>query len=94
MGCWPTCKRPAAWYSVKPCCSLWSRTVSAATDAYRIVQRNALAAWDGGEQLLDLLKEDPDVTIATDELRARFSVERFLANSAIVFERLEALEIA
>jgi adenylosuccinate lyase len=63
-------------------------------DAYRIVQRNALAAWDGGEQLLDLLKNDPDVTIAGEELTALFSVERFLANSAIVFERLEALEIA
>jgi adenylosuccinate lyase len=62
-------------------------------DAYRIVQRNALAAWDGGEQLLDLLKKDPDVTIAAEELTARLSVERFLANSAIVFERLEALQV-
>ncbi len=62
-------------------------------DAYRIVQRNALAAWDGGEQLLDLLKDDPAVNLPLERLTACFSVERFLANSAIVFERLEALEI-
>ena len=62
-------------------------------DAYRIVQRNALASWDGGEHLRDLLLQDPDVTIPNAALASLFSVERFLANSAIVFERLEALEI-
>jgi adenylosuccinate lyase len=62
-------------------------------DSYRIVQRSALAAWDGGEHLLDLLKQDPDVTIPNEELGSLFSVERFLANSAIVFERLDALEV-
>ena len=62
-------------------------------DAYRIVQRNALASWDGGEHLLDVLRQDPDVTIPNAALGSLFSVERFLANSAIVFERLEALEI-
>ena len=62
-------------------------------DAYRIVQRNALAAWDGGEQLLDLLLQDPDVTIPNAALGSLFAVERFLANSAIVFERLEALQV-
>jgi adenylosuccinate lyase len=62
-------------------------------DAYRIVQRNALASWDGGEHLRDLLLQDPDVTIPNAALSSLFSVERFLANSAIVFERLEALEV-
>jgi adenylosuccinate lyase len=62
-------------------------------DAYRIVQRNALAAWDGGEHLLDLLEKDPAVSLSPERLTACFSIERFLANSAIVFERLEALEV-
>ena len=62
-------------------------------DAYRIVQRNALASWDGEEHLRDLLLQDLDVTISDATLGSLFSVERFLANSAIVFERLEALEI-
>jgi adenylosuccinate lyase len=62
-------------------------------DAYRIVQRNALAAWDGSEHLLDLLEKDPAVNLSSERLTACFSIERFLANSAIVFERLEALEV-
>ncbi|MDH3259626.1 MAG: adenylosuccinate lyase [Acidimicrobiia bacterium] len=61
--------------------------------AYRIVQRNALAAWEGSEHLLDLLKVDPEVTLSPQQLAACFSVERFLANAAIVFERLEALKL-
>ena len=44
-------------------------------------------------KLLDLLLQDPAVTIPNEALESLFSVERFLANSAIVFERLEALEI-
>jgi len=67
---------------------------SSREDAYRIVQRNAMAAWDGSEHLLDLLERDPEFTLAPQHLAACFSVERFLANSAIVFERLEALEVA
>ena len=63
-------------------------------EAYSIVQRNALAAWDGGEQLLDLLKADPEVTLPPRELEACFSVDRFLANAAIVFERLAPLEVS
>ena len=61
--------------------------------AYRIVQRNATSAWGGSEHLLDLLQADPEVALSREVLTACFSTERFLANTAIVFERLEALEL-
>jgi adenylosuccinate lyase len=35
-------------------------------DAYRAVQRNAMAAWDGEARFVDLLKRDPDVTRLLD----------------------------
>jgi len=61
--------------------------------AYRIVQRNATSAWGGSEHLRDLLQADPEVALSREVLTACFSTERFLANTAIVFERLEALEL-
>jgi adenylosuccinate lyase len=66
---------------------------SSRDDAYRIVQRNALTAWDEGEHLLDLLEGDSEVDLPTEALTACFSTERFLAHTPIVFERLEALEV-
>jgi adenylosuccinate lyase len=66
---------------------------SSRDDAYRIVQRNALAAWDGSEHLLDLLTSDAEVDLSPDSLTACFSTERFLANAAVVFERLERLKL-
>ena len=61
--------------------------------AYRIVQRNALAAWDGTRHVQVLLQDDPEVDLPPERLAACFSIGKFLANSAIVFERLESLEI-
>jgi len=61
--------------------------------AYRIVQRNALRAWDERRQLLDLLKEDPEVELDQEHLNSCFSAERFLANSEIVFQRLEESQL-
>jgi adenylosuccinate lyase len=60
-------------------------------EAYRIVQRNALAAWESDQRLQELLAEDPEMTLTVDELARCFSTDRFLANAAVVFERLEAL---
>jgi adenylosuccinate lyase len=60
-------------------------------DAYRIVQRNAMRAWDEGLQLHDLLLEDPDVALEPELLDRCFSPAHFLRNSGIVFERLENL---
>jgi len=62
-------------------------------EAYRIVQRNAMMAWESGRQLRDLLEQDPDVAIADAALDECFSPEHFLENSAIVFTRLEATSV-
>jgi adenylosuccinate lyase len=62
-------------------------------EAYRVVQRNAMAAWDDGEQLHDLLAADDAVTLEAEVLADCFSAERFLRNSGVVFERLGASEL-
>lgn len=60
-------------------------------DAYRVVQRNAMEAWEDKGHLRDLLRADPDVTLNDDELDACFSLERVTETSAPVFARLAAL---
>ena len=61
-------------------------------EAYRIVQRNALRAWDEGHALRDLLADDLDVALHPDVLDRCFDPAHFLRNSGIVFERLESLD--
>ena len=61
-------------------------------EAYRIVQRNAMKAWDDKGNLADLLRDDPDVTLSDDALDACFSLHRITESSAPVFERLTALD--
>ncbi len=61
--------------------------------AYRIVQNNAMATWDEGGTLRDRLADDPVCDLTEDELNGCFSTDRFLRNTTIVFDRLEALEI-
>ncbi len=60
-------------------------------EAYRIVQRNAMRAWDGGLRLRDLLGDDDDVKLDSTVLDRCFSSEHFLRNSGVVFERLADL---
>jgi adenylosuccinate lyase len=62
-------------------------------EAYALVQRNAMLAWDEGRSLLELLKADPDVTrhLDPDEIEACFDPARYLDNIDVIFERLEAL---
>ncbi|MDQ3782457.1 MAG: adenylosuccinate lyase, partial [Actinomycetota bacterium] len=62
-------------------------------EAYRIVQRNAMVAWEGGGTFHDLLAADLDVTLDKDALSACFDPERSLANTAVVFDRLAAVEV-
>ncbi len=59
--------------------------------AYRIVQRNAMRAWDKGLRLRDLLAEYIDVALHPDVLDKCFSAEHFLRNSGVVFERLKTV---
>ena len=62
-------------------------------EAYALVQRNAMAAWDEGRHLKELLKSDPEVTeqLDPDEIERCFDQERYVRNTDIIFERLEAL---
>ena len=62
-------------------------------DAYALVQRNAMAAWDEGRHLKELLKSDPDVTarLDPDEIEQCFDQMRYVRNTDIIFERLEAI---
>jgi adenylosuccinate lyase len=62
-------------------------------DAYALVQRNAMAAWDEQRPLLELLKSDPEVTQHMDvaEIERCFDATRYLEHAAVVFERLESL---
>ncbi len=62
-------------------------------EAYRIVQRNAMAAWDEGIPLRDLLAKDPDVGLSPDRLDDLFDPARYLRNADVVFDRLEAAEL-
>ena len=61
-------------------------------DAYRIVQRNALRAWDEGVQLRDLLEHDDEVTLEQSEIDEIFSLDRIDDTISVVFERLDTLD--
>jgi adenylosuccinate lyase len=62
-------------------------------EAYRIVQRHAMATWDDGGSLRERLAADPECDLTEEELAASFSTERAFANTGVVFERLEELEL-
>jgi len=62
-------------------------------DAYRIVQRSAVETWEKGGSLQERLAADPDCELTDGELAACFSSERSFANTGVVFDRLEALDL-
>jgi len=61
-------------------------------DAYRLVQRNAMKVWesDGRLMLLDLLKQDEEVTAAlsAEQLEERFDLEYHFKHVDTIFERV------
>jgi adenylosuccinate lyase len=59
-------------------------------DAYRIVQRNAMTAWDEGRDFRSLLAADPEVDDAI--LDDAFDLDRSLRNLGDVFDRLAEIE--
>jgi adenylosuccinate lyase len=63
-------------------------------DAYKVVQRSAMKAWEEKVQFLDLLKADPEVTERLSEtgLEALFDASYALRNMGVIFERVAALE--
>jgi adenylosuccinate lyase len=62
-------------------------------EAYALVHRNAMAAWDEARPLMELLKSDPEVTRHLDpaEIEECFDPARYLRGVDVIFERLEAL---
>ncbi len=59
-------------------------------DAYRIVQRNAMRAWDEGTDFRSLLEADPDVP--NELLDDAFDLRRSLRNLDVVFEQLDTIQ--
>jgi len=59
-------------------------------DAYGIVKRNAMVAWQERKPFLSLLLADEDVTSRLDEerLRSLFDYGYYLRNASSTFERL------
>jgi len=59
-------------------------------DAYGLVQRNAMAAWEGKETLRDLLKKDARVTakLSGAELEALFDLDHHFKHVDTIFERV------
>jgi adenylosuccinate lyase len=61
-------------------------------EAYRIVQRNAMQAWDDGTDFRALLEADPDVDNAL--LDEAFDLRRSLSNLQVIFDQLDEIESA
>ena len=59
-------------------------------EAYDIVQRNALKAWDGETDFRSLLREDPEVAehIPPEELESLFDIHFYLRHVDDIFHRL------
>ena len=59
-------------------------------DAYRLVQRSAMQVWesDGALSLLDLLKADPEVTLADELLEAQFDLDYHFKHVDTIFARV------
>jgi len=59
-------------------------------DSYRLVQKNAMRAWNGEGNLLDLLKADPDVSKALPaaQLEAMFDLGYHLKQVDTIFRRV------
>jgi adenylosuccinate lyase len=61
-------------------------------EAYKLVQRNAMKAWDGEGAFLDLLKRDPQVIqkIRESELEALFDLNHHVKHVDAIFKRVFA----
>jgi adenylosuccinate lyase len=63
-------------------------------DAYEIVQRSAMKAWEEKTSFQELLRADPEVArrLSADEIEALFDPGYQLRNVAVIFDRVAALE--
>jgi adenylosuccinate lyase len=62
-------------------------------DAYRIVQRNAMSAWDTGTDFRMLLERDPEMTLDKETLDEAFDLERSLRHLDRVAAALDELRV-
>jgi adenylosuccinate lyase len=62
-------------------------------EAYRVVQDNAMRAWDEGRDFRGLLEADPRVTVAPEVLQDAFDLHRSLRHVGAVFDQLDAIEL-
>ncbi|HEY7002766.1 MAG TPA: adenylosuccinate lyase [Gaiellaceae bacterium] len=60
-------------------------------EAYRIVQRSALRAWDEDVDLRSLLESDPEVALTEDALDRAFDLDDALKHLDVLFDRLNVL---
>jgi adenylosuccinate lyase len=63
-------------------------------DAYRIVQRNAMKAWEERTSFRALVEADPDVTVEAAEIDAAFDLTRSLRYTDRTFAALDEVEPA
>ncbi|MGE0877251.1 MAG: adenylosuccinate lyase [Acidimicrobiia bacterium] len=61
-------------------------------DAYRIVQDNAMRAWETSTSFRSLLEADARVDIPPDEMERLFSLDRLLRNGAGALDAIKAVE--
>jgi adenylosuccinate lyase len=62
-------------------------------DAYRIVQRNAMRAWDEGRDFRSLLETDAEVEPVRSVLDDAFDLQRSLRHIGEVFDQLDAIDV-
>jgi adenylosuccinate lyase len=63
-------------------------------DAYAVVQRSAMRAWEEKTPFLDLLRADGEVTgrLSATQLEACFDPARQLQHMGVIFDRVSALD--
>ena len=59
-------------------------------DAYLWVQRNAMRAWENGDDFRKLVKADPDISrvLSSGEIQSAFALDRQLRHVDAIFERV------
>jgi adenylosuccinate lyase len=61
-------------------------------EAYRLVQRNAMRAWDEGLDLRELLEHDSELQLPPETLDSAFDLDDALKHVDVLFDRLSALK--
>jgi adenylosuccinate lyase len=61
-------------------------------EAYRLVQRNALRAWDEGLDFRELVEADPEIELDQHTLADCFDLREAVRHADVVLERLSALQ--